>query len=105
MRRIAVFFTVAALVAACSAPRRVSRALAGPPKRTPAEKEKFAAAVKRGAVIRGMTKSEVREARGKPQKTDTVQHLGGNVRRWVYAWDEVYFDATGVVVGVKAAYR
>ena len=60
--------------------------------------------MREGAVILGMTKSEVRASRGEPQKTDVVEALGRKLRRWIYPFDEVYFDADGLVVGVKAAY-
>jgi hypothetical protein len=80
-------------------------ACASRPKRTPEQQREFAEAAQRGAVLKGMTKDEVRTARGKPLETDYVEQLGGKLLRWTYAWDEVYFDATGVVVGVRAAYR
>ena len=94
----------AATLVACGATKKVGRALEGPPKRTKSEQRRFDAAVKRGDVLIGMTKSEVRKSRGDPKKTDSVERYGGKVRRWQYSWDEVYFDAKGLVVGTHTAY-
>jgi len=92
-----------ALLAACGAARSVERAVEGP-KRTIWEQQEIDKAIAEGRVIRGMTYSEVRKVRGSPQKKDTVERMGGKVRRWIYPWDEIYFDERGVVVGWFTAY-
>lgn len=97
----AILLPVSLLVAACGVAQKVVK---GPPHRTLFEQEKIDRAVEEGAVILGMTKSEVRASRGEPRAKDTVERLGGKLRRWLYAWDEVYFDADGLVVGTKASY-
>lgn len=96
--------TLLALAAACGAPRKVKQILDIPPERTRWEQERIDRAIEEGAVIRGMTKAEVRKARGEPVRKDVVERYGGKVRRWMYPWDEVYFDAREVVVGVKTVY-
>lgn len=102
--RSRVLAVLAAALAGCGAAQKVAKAIDGPPERTRFEQERVDRAVKERAVILGMTKSEVRASRGEPQKTDIVEALGGKLRRWIYPFDEVYFDADGLVVGVKAAY-
>jgi hypothetical protein len=91
-------------LAGCGAAQKVAKAVEGPPKRTRFEQEQIDETIRNGGVVRGMTRSEVRASRGEPQKTDVVEALGGKLRRWVYPFDEIYFDADGLVVGVKAAY-
>jgi hypothetical protein len=98
------YLAVALALAGCGAAQKVAKAVEGPPERTRFEQERIDEAIRKGSVVRGMTKSEVRASRGEPQKTDVVEALGGKLRRWVYPFDEVYFDADGLVVGVKAAY-
>jgi len=92
-------------LAGCVAAKKVDRALEGPPDRTVLQQERIDAAMEANRVIVGMTKSEVRKVRGEPQKKDTVDRMGGKVRRWMYPWDEIYFDANGLVVGFYTAYR
>lgn len=96
-------FVACAFVAACGAAKKVDTAIGGPD-RTIWEQEKIDEAMAQGRVIRGMTYSEVRKVRGDPQKKDVVERMGGKVRRWVYAWDEIYFGENGTVVGWFTAY-
>lgn len=101
---VTAVLAAAAALGGCGAAQKVGKAFEGPPKRTRLEQERIDQKIKEGAVVLGMTKDEVRASRGEPQKTDIVEALGGKLRRWVYPFDEVYFDADGLVVGVRAAY-
>jgi len=98
---------LALLLPACGPAKQVARDIfQAPPKRTELQKEQYRRAVKNGTVLIGMTRSEVRAARGRPKRTDSVRRFGGvRVRRWIYAWDEIYFDDRGFVIGTAAAYR
>jgi hypothetical protein len=93
----------ALLAAACGAAQKVDQAVGGP-ERTIWEQESIDKAMAEGRVIRGMTYAEVRKVRGSPQKRDVVERMGGKVRRWIYPWDEIYFDAQGLVVGWDTVY-
>lgn len=84
------------LAAACNTARA--------PKRTESQQADYDRAIKEGRILRGMKKSEVRQIRGSPQRRDRVTRMGGQVERWVYPWDEIYFDATHTVVGWEKAY-
>ena len=94
--RCVLLAAVLAAAAACGTPAK-------PHNRTPEMQEKYRAAVERGEVKLGMTRSEVAEAVGKPQRKDRTKYGRREVERWHYTFSEVYFDDEGYVVGFRSA--
>ena len=51
-----------------------------------------------GEVLRGMTRSEVRKAWGKPTRKSTGQMQGRILEAWFYPSTALYFDSAGFLV-------
>jgi hypothetical protein len=89
------------LLAACNSTPSDTPARSTP--RTPEMEAKYKEAVARGEVKMGMTRREVEEAIGAPQRKDRTTYMSRQVERWNYPYSEIYFDRDGYVLGWRSA--
>ena len=66
-------------------------------RRTPERAAAYQRAIEQGELKLGMSRSEVVQAWGRPQKKDRTRRGGVRVERWWYPSVFVYFDRDGYV--------
>jgi len=66
--------------------------------RSRADQKRIEDAIARGEVLRGMSRSEVRDAWGRPTKTRWIQLQGRKLEMWTYPSTALYFDEAGYLV-------